>query len=253
MEEEVQNLDKQLDKAGQNRIKLEAKRQELSDKISKLKTDNQELLLDELKLLKQKELVDYYQAQQKELNEEEKRVLGEDGKALAHIKEKQEEHQKQIDTMKKEVEYKKDILNIFNQLYVRETEDHMVSNITEIQQKLEYQQQFMQDDMDVYIKIKNTLENLKENIENYTKAVIEEENIQKSYVKYRKNWGEESDFMIKMSEFNMESEEKLHSYITELQRKITTDLQAYDEILSSIVEQNEQMKDSIEYRNGKKR
>ncbi len=59
--------------------------------------------------------------------------------------------------------------------------------------------------------------------------------------------------MIKMSEFNMESEEKLHSYITELQRKITTDLQAYDEILSSIVEQNEQMKDSIEYRNGKKR
>ena len=253
LEEEVQNLDKQLDKAGQNRIKLEAKRQELSDKISKLKTDNQELLLDELKLLKQKELVDYYQAQQKELNEEEKRVLGEDGKALAHIKEKQEEHQKQIDTMKKEVEYKKDILNIFNQLYVRETEDHMVSNITEIQQKLEYQQKFMQDDMDVYIKIKNTLENLKENIENYTKAVIEEENIQKSYVKYRKNWGEESDFMIKMSEFNMESEEKLHSYITELQRKITTDLQAYDEILSSIVEQNEQMKDSIEYRNGKKR
>ena len=48
LEEEVQNLDKQLDKAGQNRIKLEAKRQELSDKISKLNTDNQELLLDEL-------------------------------------------------------------------------------------------------------------------------------------------------------------------------------------------------------------
>ena len=117
-EEEVQHLDEKLDKVEQNRIKLEAKKQELSDKISKLKKNNQELLLDELKLLKQKELVDYYQAQQKELNEEEKRVLGEDGKALAHIKEKQEEHQKQIDTMKKEAEYKKNILNIFNQLYL---------------------------------------------------------------------------------------------------------------------------------------
>lgn len=253
LEEKVQYLNKKLEKAGEDKRKQEAQRQELSDKISKLKINNQELLLNELKLLKQKELLHSYQVQQKELEAEEKCVLGEDGKVFAYIKEKQENYQKQIDIVKGRIEDKKSILTIFNQLYVRETENDIISNINEVNQKFENRQKFMQNSLDTYKKVKNTLENTKETIQEYKKTVLEEEHIQKSYDNYRKNWGEESNFIAKMREINMENEEKLHTYITELQEKITIDLQAYDTILGSIVEQREQIKDSIERRNGKRR
>lgn len=252
LEEELHNIEELELQLEQNKLDLDKKKQELEDSLSHLKTDNQTLLLDEGKLIKQKEHLCSCQTEQRELELEEQSILGEDGKVLESIKERQKNYQKQINKIKKETVYQKEVLEILKQLFVRETKDQMISNVTEILQQFNSDEQFKNNDMAVNKNITNVLEDIQENIAAYTGLAQEENVLHERYEIYRKNWGEESDLMIKLEKLDIESEDKIDTYISKFQTAMETYLQEYDAILGSIVMQKAQEIELIEHRQNKR-
>lgn len=245
---EVRRLDGRLGEAGQKTRELEDEKSRLEQQISQMKTANQDLLLNELKLAKQEETMASCQAQQREWQAEEKRVLGEDGKALEHIRGRQKNCQRQINQTGEKVSYLRSVQGIVSQLFVRESGNQMVSNSTELSQQLERLGHPGQEGTDLGREARGILQAIQEDMAAYAKVGREEEEIRERYESYRESWGEESDIMRKLRELDMESEDKMQACVAAFQADIEEGLQDYDEVLGMAVARGEQERDAVERR-----
>ncbi len=253
LDQKVHSLEEDLREMKQNVDVLEEKKQRFENQLLQFKEDtkNQEFLLNETKLRKQKERLDTVWEKEKELKEEELRVLGADGKAIENCKERQKEYQKQKEEAKEEAEYQEMVSNILDQIFVRETENNIVSNMEDVMQQL-YAQDAQGKKGFLDERIKSTYANIQEMITSYNLAAQKDAQLQDRYELYRKNWGEDSNFMMKLNELGMEDDHKLNTYMDGLRNEIDAQMKRYEDILGAVVLQREKERDAVEQRQNKR-
>lgn len=252
LEEEVESLRERLSDIERDDEQFNVKKRGLTQQLDTLNADHQELLLEEQNLKQQKKQLAFIQAKQQKLCEEEKRLCGEDGKAVERIRECQKECQSRIDDLQKEEERQKMVLHILKKFSIREKDDQIISSLTQVQQEMADLEQTAQGKLDMGVEIKSTLKRLQDDEAAYKESVRTAEKIRERFEVYKSNWGEESDFMARMYERNMETPDKLRKYVKDIQTEVQADLQTYDGMLSDLVAQGEEERDLIERRQNKR-
>lgn len=249
LEKDVQRMEGRLSDLKSRESSLNAQKQQLARQITELNAEHRQLFFDEQQIKQQKKQLDSFQARQRELNEEEQRVYGKDGMALEQIKERQKELQNHIDGAQTTIERQETVLHLLSRFFVQESDSRIVSNLTQLQQELA---DLGQGDVDTDERITNTFQQLQEHEAAYQAAVIEYEEIKERFALYESNWGEESDFMCRMYERELETPDKLREYMERLQSGLQADLQSYDRMLGEVVAQGESERDAIERRQNKR-